>query len=330
MRGLSKIGDKAMCSKALEDYKNPIFDEYYGRFYQVAESVLTVALKKGLTPAEVRKIILEKGFDGTALSLDKDFVKNWKMLVRDEKGLYHSVVDNVPSLAQTELEYRWLKTIGQDERFRLFSDESFTGEKYKPLYDEDMLVYFDRSKRADDFKNQRYIANFRCILSAINEKRMLEIEYESKDGVDSRFITARPLKLDYSLKDDRFRLLIYRKHSYNYLLLSKVVNCQLGRIAEEMDIDVSLYDDSELIFTIYDGHNALERIMLQLADYKKEVYRLDDGNYEVKLSYNKGDEGQIVGRLLSFGPYVKVKSPESVVTQIAHKIREQLQKLGEL
>lgn len=319
-----------MCSKALENYKNPIFDEYYGRFYQVAESVLSVAMKKGLTPAKVREIILEKGFDGTALSLDKDFVKNWKMLIRDKKGLYHSVVDNVPNLAPTELEYRWLKTIAQDEKFRLFSDDQFEGEEDDPLYDKDMLVYFDRPKRGDDFNSQGYISNFRCILSAINEKRMLDIEYKSKDGADSRFITCRPVKLDYSLKDDRFRLIILRKHAYNYLLLSKIVNCRLGQLAVDRDIDAGLFDDSELIFTLYDKHNALERIMLQLADYKKEVYRLDDGNYEVKLYYNKGDEGQIVGRLLSFGPYVKVEAPESVVIQLAQKVREQIQILGEL
>lgn len=64
--------------------------------------------------------------------------------------------------------------------------------------------------------------------------------------------------------------------------------------------------------------------MLQLADYKKEVYRLNDGNYEVKLYYNKGDEGQIIGRILSFGPYVKVKSPDSVVRQIVQKVSEQI------
>ena len=319
-----------MCSKALEDYKNPIFDEYYGRFYQVAESVLSAALKKGLTPAEVRKIILEKGFDGTALTLEKDFVKNWKMLVRDEKGLYHSVVDNISHLAPTELEYRWLKTIAQDEKFRLFSDDKFEGEESEHLYDKDMLVYFDRPERGDDFNSQGYISNFRCILSAINEKRMLDIEYKSKNGDDSRFITCRPVKLDYSLKDDRFRLIIFRKHAYNYLLLSKIVKCHLGQLAMDRDVDACLFDDSELIFTLYDKHNALERIMLQLADYKKEVYRLDDGNYEVKLYYNKGDEGQIVGRILSFVPYVKVKSPDSVVKQIAQKVSEQLIILGTL
>ena len=71
-------------------------------------------------------------------------------------------------------------------------------------------------------------------------------------------------------------------------------------------------------------YNALERIMLQLADYKKEVYRFNDGNYEVKLYYNKGDEGQMIGRILSFGSYVKVKSPDSVVRQIVQKVSEQL------
>ena len=313
-----------MCSKAIDEYKNPIFDEYYGRYYHVAESVLKNAIKKGLTPSEVRSLILEDGFEGTALSVDKDFVKGWRMLERDAKGLYHSVVKSVPLLSPTELEYRWLKTVGQDDKFGLFSDGPACDKNLEPLYERDMLVYFDRPSRGDDYKDERYIENFRCILSSIREKRMLEIEYEGKDGLSVQTITALPLKLDYSLKDDRFRLVIYRRHAYNYLLLSKIISCHLGQEATGRDIDIELFDDSELVFTLFDEHNALERIMLQLADYKKEVYRLDDGNYEVKLYYNKGDEGQIVGRLLSFGPYVKVKTPESVVRQIAQKVSEQL------
>lgn len=313
-----------MCSKAIDEYKNSIFDEYYGRYYQVAESVLKNAINKGLAPHEVRSLILENGFEGTALSIDKDFVKNWKMLERDEKGLYHSVVKSVPRLSHTELEYRWLKTIGQDDKFGLFSEKSVCENNLEPLYERDMLVYFDRPSRADDFNNERYIANFRCILNAIGKKRMLEIEYEGKDGLNSNTITALPLKLDYSLKDDRFRLVIYRRHALNYLLLSKIISCSLGQDATGRDIDIGLFDDSELCFTLFDEHNALERIMLQLADYKKEVYRLNDGNYAVKLYYNKGDEGQIIGRILSFGPYVKVKSPDSVVRQIVQKVSEQL------
>ena len=313
-----------MCSKAIDEYKNSIFDEYYGRYYQVAESVLKNAIKKGLSPSEVRSLILEDGFEGTALSIDKDFVKNWKMLERDEKGLYHSVVKSVPHLSPTELEYRWLKTIGLDDKFGLFSDEPVCGEKLETLYERDMLVYFDRPSRGDDFKDERYISNFRCILSSISEKRMLEIEYEGKDGLNSNTITALPLKLDYSLKDDRFRLVIYRRHALNYLLLGKIISCRLGQDATGRDIDIGLFDDSELCFTLFDEHNALERIMLQLADYKKEVYRLNEGNYAVKLYYNKGDEGQIIGRILSFGPYVKVKSPDSVVRQIVQKVSEQL------
>ena len=311
-----------MCSKAIDEYKNPIFDEYYGRYYHVAESVLKNAINKGLAPHEVRSLILENGFEGTVLNIDKDFVKNWKMFTRDEKGLYHSVVKSVPRLSPTELEYRWLKSIGQDDKFGLFSDGPACDKNSEYLYDRDMLVYFDRPSRADDFKNERYISNFRCILSAIGKKRMLEIEYEGKDGQNSNTITALPLKLDYSIKDDRFRLVIYRRHAYNYLLLSKIISCRLGQ--EAKNIDIGLFDDSELCFTLFDEHNALERIMLQLADYKKEVYRLNDGNYEVKLYYNKGDEGQIIGRLLSFGPYVRVKSPDSVVRQIAQKVSEQL------
>lgn len=313
-----------MCSKAIDEYKNPIFDEYYGRYYHVAEAVLKNAIKKALSPSEVRSLILEYGFEGTALSVDKDFVKGLRMLERDAKGLYHSVVKSVPLLSPTELEYRWLKTIGLDEKFSLFSDEPVCGEKLEPLYERDMLVYFDRPSRGDDFKDERYISNFRCILSSISEKRMLEIEYEGKDGLSVQTITALPLKLDYSIKDDRFRLVIYRRHAYNYLLLSKIISCRLGQDATGREIDIGLIDDSELVFTLFDEHNALERIMLQLADYKKEVYRLGASNYEVKLYYNKGDEGQIVGRLLSFGPHVKVNSPDSVVKQIAHKISEEL------
>ena len=59
--------------------------------------------------------------------------------------------------------------------------------------------------------------------------------------------------------------------------------------------------------------NALERAMLR-TDLEKETERIDDKHYRITLNYRQGDETEILIRILSFGPVLKVTAPESMVS----------------
>ena len=75
---------------------------------------------------------------------------------------------------------------------------------------------------------------------------------------------------------------------------------------------------------VRDERNALERVMLEFAYYRKQAERTDDGNYRVRLWYDRSERTEILIRILSFGPVVKVISPESFINEIIERLSKQM------
>ena len=80
---------------------------------------------------------------------------------------------------------------------------------------------------------------------------------------------------------------------------------------------------------LYDTRNALERAMLHFSDLEKETERIDDRRYRITLHYRQGDETEILIRILSFGPVLKVIEPEGMVAQIRERLAKQSALLSE-
>jgi predicted DNA-binding transcriptional regulator YafY len=78
-----------------------------------------------------------------------------------------------------------------------------------------------------------------------------------------------------------------------------------------------------IIAELKDERNALERAMLHFSHLQKETVRLDDNRYQLTLRYDKGDETEMLIRVLSFGPLLRVTSPESFITLIRERLRRQ-------
>lgn len=80
---------------------------------------------------------------------------------------------------------------------------------------------------------------------------------------------------------------------------------------------------SEVVIELKDERNALERAMLSFSDLEKETVKIDDENYKIKLKYRSDDETEILIRILSFGPMMKVVEPEVFVNKIKERIIKQ-------
>ena len=110
---------------------------------------------------------------------------------------------------------------------------------------------------------------------------------------------------------------------YRQLNLGRIINCQLytgtGRWKEKPEA----MQIRELTLQINDERNALERVMLHFAHFEKQAERVDDNKYLLHLKYYATDETEIVIRVLSFGPCVKVISPDSFVGLIKERLEEQ-------
>ena len=79
----------------------------------------------------------------------------------------------------------------------------------------------------------------------------------------------------------------------------------------------------------YDTRKALERAMRQCAELEKETERIDDRRYRITLHYRQGDETEILIRVLSFGPVLKVIEPESIVAQLRERLTKQMVLMAE-
>jgi predicted DNA-binding transcriptional regulator YafY len=74
---------------------------------------------------------------------------------------------------------------------------------------------------------------------------------------------------------------------------------------------------------IIDERNALERVMLHFAHFEKQAECVEKRKYRLNITYNKDDEPEMVIRILSFGPLVKVLAPDNFVNLIKEKLKKQ-------
>jgi predicted DNA-binding transcriptional regulator YafY len=74
---------------------------------------------------------------------------------------------------------------------------------------------------------------------------------------------------------------------------------------------------------LWDERNALERAMLHFSHLEKETVRLDGNKYQIKLRYDREDETELLIRVLSFGPMLKVISPDSFIENLKERLQKQ-------
>ena len=76
---------------------------------------------------------------------------------------------------------------------------------------------------------------------------------------------------------------------------------------------------------IRDKRNALERAMLQFANYDKNTTKLSEDTYECLIYYNEKQETELLIEVLSFGPMIKVTGNERFLRELRKRLRRQKQ-----
>ncbi len=296
-----------------------LFSEVYNCYFQVIKSLITA--KNCISESELNFRIKSGCFEESILYLLPKLTENGWGFFEKQDGLFRSKLSTDFYVPLTDLQKSYLKAILMDDKIRLFlsdaeiSDINNTFADIKPLYTPDDFYYYDRFTDRDDYENPDYRAHFRMILSATQNRQYLDILYESRlsHRVHHHYL---PCRLEYSIKNDRFRLLAVEERTSKAL---RVETLNLNRIKEITPIDKtvkrlpdinnalrrSYYRDPVRII-IQNRRNALERAMLQFANYEKSTRRIDDDTYECLIYYNKKTETELLIEVLSFGPMIKV------------------------
>ena len=300
-----------------------LFHEIYGCYYRAVAQMLNLAIEGELTEKKMYEIVAETAFEESSLIMIPALKKQeWQLL--DEN--LHTPLKHTPDMPLTILEKRWLKTILLDKRVKLFLEpvpENTELADTDPLFFPEDIVYFDRYADGDDYDDPAYIANFRLIRQAIAERRKLKVTFRNSRE-QKRCEILEPVQLEYSDKEDKFRVLCADRQSIKTVNLGRIVQCELLKDTFPENVRLKEREKKVLKFILTDERNALERAMMKFSHYKKEVERRDAENYLVTLEYDADDETDVLIQILSFGSYIEVTAPDRMREELRKRMERQM------
>ena len=264
-----------------------LFNELYSAYYNTVAALLKQAMDHPLSDSELSEIIHQHAFEESELYI-RPALKDQRWQLIQTEGT--TCLKKIPSMPLTTLQKQWLKAIGMDVRMRLFTEDTFDFPDVEPLFMPDDILIFDQYSDGDDYQSETYINNFRILLQAIR----------------------------------KFRLIGAGSYLGNTINLARIISCQ--PIKENPPTDLRKRNPLKLrsvIFELVDQRNALERVLMHFAHFKKRVQKIDVNHYEATLFYDKEDETEIVIRILSFGPLLKVRAPAHFMNLIKQRLIDQ-------
>ena len=297
-----------------------IFSELYSAYYNTVAAMISGILDGERSEQELQKIVTDRAFGESVLTILPALKSEKWQLVRSDMT---TPLAHKPAIPLTMLQKRWLKAISLDSRVKLFGVEFPDLADVEPLFTSADYTIYDQYHDGDPFEDAQYIRNFRIILDAIRRGSQIKFEMMNRKG-NTMFVRCRPLRLEYSEKDDKFRVVTAGWRAVSTVNLAKIRSCayDMGYRRVSGRERAVVYDT--VTVKIRDERNAMERFMLHFAHFEKQAEKLDKNHYLVKIKYAHDDEAEMVIRILSFGPMIEVSEPEPFRKLVIEKLKKQL------
>ncbi len=297
-----------------------LFHEIYGTYFSVVAAILAEAAEGPVDRRRMEALVQERAFGESGLAIPAALTDGtWPLL----DGAGRSVLHHKPAMPLTTLEKRWLKALLSDPRIALFAPDTSGLDDVEPLYRREDFVFFDRYADGDPYEDPAYIAVFRTALQAIREKRRLRVRFRSRAGA-AQSVVCLPYRLEYSQKDDKFRLLTQGCRRAATINLARVTACALLAPADSPPQPPVRRRGRALTLLLHDRRNGLERVLVHFSHLEKETQRLAEDLYRIRLFYDRNDETELLIRVLSFGPVLEVEGPESFRALVRERLARQL------
>lgn len=301
-----------------------IFSELYSAYYNAVARVISKIIEGEQNPKELQRIVCENAFEESFITIIPALKEEkWHLVTSDMT----TPIEHKPTMPLTTLEKRWLKAISLDVRVKLF-DISFPDlSSVEPLFTPSDFRVYDKYSDGDPYEDEEYIKKFRAVLSAMKEGKQIKFVMDNRNGKES-YIRCTPERLEYSEKDDKFRVITSGCRYVSTVNIARMHYCSIyngDRVSDKSKTRPTL--TSTVTLRITDERNALERVMMHFAHFEKKAEKIGDKTYILNIKYDKNDESEMVIRILSFGPMVEVIEPQPFIELIRARLRRQM-KLG--
>jgi len=295
-----------------------IFNEVYSAYYNAVAKIISAIMEGNTDEKTLQKIVSEQAFGESVLTLLPSLKSEKWQLIR---GDMTTPLRHKPTMPLTRVQKQWLKAISLDPRVQLF-DVRWEGlEDVEPLFTAEDYYIYDRYADGDPYTDAKYIQIFKTVLTALRTGKNLKIEMLSRKG-GTVYARCVPERLEYSEKDDKFRLITKGCRFITTINLARITKCSLYE--GDAVIEAPKYPPLQETVTLWvsEERNTLERCLMHFAHFEKRAEKMED-HYRLYIHYLKEDEPEMVIRVLSFGPTVKVLASENFKNLIIEKLKSQ-------
>lgn len=327
-----------------------LFEEVKNRYMHIAFKVLNEC-ENGLSHKDIIKIVEEEEFEekiignnfqtfeGLLLNQYEDH-ENFNILKEKDELYYPNIKgDRKPPVPVrlTNLEKAWLINMLQDKRLRGVMSNSTIAKLKNALKDYDApkisdIIEFTNTSMFHESNNmEQSEENFKRLLKAIAEGKA--IKYCNTDRYGNMYCNkkALPIRLEYSLRDGRFRVSMYSLEE-NRSIMANIANLTDIEIDEDARHHINReaviellheqrYSKEPIVLEVTDKKSAMERCFMSFSELERYSRCIEKDKYELKLFYYTFEEEDIIRKILALGPYVKVISPEGIKEDIIGRIK---------
>ena len=302
-----------------------LFHESYGAYYNTVSEIINLLLDDKLDKQTYYRVLERTAFQETPYLLENKLLDNCFGGVLFQEGygkLPKTEIKNKIKRPLSKIELGWLKTISLDPRIALF-DVAFPNlSNVEPLYNPEHLIYCGRYSKGDDYTSTQYIENFKTVFAAVKSHNCLLLHYNSlKRGYKEEKVN--PLYIQYSSREDRFRLIALKGNEVYTYNISRIEKCYSLPEKFEIDGEPQELERTYVELLVKNQRDTLERLLLFFSHYEKKTNKIDDDLFKVTLYFAKVDYKEITIQLLSFFPMVDVIGPDYIKERFIEKIKMQ-------
>ena len=135
-----------------------IFSELFSVYYNTVAAILTRVIDGDASEQELQQLVADTAFTESIMTILPSLKsEKWQLLHRDRTSALH----HCPTMPLTTLEKRWLKSIAEDPRIKLFNIRVPDLDDVEPLFTCDDYKIYDQYTDGDPFEDDAYIS--RCV-----------------------------------------------------------------------------------------------------------------------------------------------------------------------
>ena len=295
-----------------------IFNEIYSAYYNAVAKIISAIINGDADEKSLNKIVEENAFGESMFSILPSLKsEKWQLVNKD----FSTPLNHIPTMPLTLMQKEWLKAISLDPRIKLF-DVKFEGlDDVEPLFTPDDYYIYDKYGDGDPYEDEKYIERFKTILTAMKTGQNLKLEMINRKG-NTVYSRCVPERIEYSEKDDKFRLVTSGCRFIKTVNLARITKCKIysGDATLVSTPDEAKYETITL--KVSEERNTLERSLMHFAHFEKRAEKVSD-HYLLHIKFHRDDEPEIVIRVLSFGPTVEVLASENFKQLIINKLKSQ-------